>query len=483
MTKKINSVRWISALLAAFLCCAGISPAQTRGDEKEKKVDELFSPYKTKDSPGAAVVVVQDGKIILQKEYGLADLESGLPIRASTVFPVGSVSKQFTGYAILLLEQQGRLKLTDDIRKYLPELPEFMSRMTIRHILNHTSGLREQENLFAMCGITTADVFGNADSMEFLKRQKEWNFPPGDEIEYCNSGFILAAEIIARITGKSMREWTFENIFKPIGMNDTCFNDDGSRIIKNMAQSYFLPPGTNELAKGILSSSNVGSTGVITTSTDMAKWLIHFGDPRVGGAAVMNKMLTDTCTTSQGELVDYSYGIAVTKNNGLKANFHSGSEAGYRAFDVFYPEYKFGVAVLSNFLKINAQDLGFKIAKIFLENQMEPPAVMKNQRQDPTDPQAESGKKYVLLGKDFGQYAGSYFSDELETQYVIVLRNDSLVMKHIRNAEIILTPDSLDHFTGEYPMVSLHFIRDAENRIAGFRVSSARVRNLLFNKK
>jgi len=339
--------------------------AQNDSIFRKQKVGELIAKYNKTTLPGVAIVIVKDGRIILKSDYGMANLEQVSPITSSTVFLIGSVSKQFTGYSILLLEEQGKLKLNDDIRKYLPELPVFMGKITIRQLLNHTSGLREAESLFALCGISTADTYSNENAMELVKHQKELNFNPGDEIVYCNTGFILAAEIVQRVTGKSFRDWTNENVFKPLGMMNTQFNDDNTRVIKDFASSYWEPDST-QIARGIYSSSIVGSTGFVTTTEDIAKWIIHLGEPQVNDQGAINRLLADTSNTNKGELIDYSYGIAVTKYKGLKVNFHSGSDAGYRAFDAYFPDQKLGVAVLSNSYSISAEKLGFQIAEIYL---------------------------------------------------------------------------------------------------------------------
>ncbi|MFH0736698.1 MAG: serine hydrolase domain-containing protein [bacterium] len=479
MKIKFNLLRF--ALFFLFIIST-ITYSQTVNFEEEKKINELFSQFDTKETPGAAIVLVKDGKIILKGEYGMADLEHNIPITSSTVFHIGSVSKQFTGYSILLLEKQGNLKLNDKIIKYLPELPECMSKITIRQLLNHTSGIREQENLFDMCGISNSDVYSNENTLEFVKNQKELNFTPGEELEYCNTGFILAAIIIERITGKNLRDWAEENIFRPLEMVNTQFNDDNGRIIKNFSRPYFVPTGTDQIVKGILSSYNIGSTGITTTISDIAKWLIHFGDPQIGGQAVMNKMLTDTSNLPNGVLVDYSYGLAVTNYKGVKVNFHSGGDSGYRAFDAYFPEFQFGIAVLSNFYSINPQKMGFEIAEIYLKDKFTNDPELKNQKVKQSTTNEEKINNITLTKEELNNYIGKYLSEELETQFAIILNSDSLILKNLKNPAILLTPLGNDKFEGEYPMSVLHFVRGIDNKITGFKVSSARARNVLFTK-
>ncbi len=204
-----------------------------------KKVDDLFEQWNKPNSAGVAVSIVRDGKVIYQKGFGTAVLENNVPITPKTIFQSASVSKQFTAFAVLHLANQGKLKLEDDVRKYLSEVPNFGKTITIRHLLNHTSGLRNQAELAAVAGVRLDDVLTQGQVLKIVQRQKELNFTPGEEIVYCNTGYTLLAEIVARVSGKPFRQFTEENIFKPLEMSNTHFHDDYVMVVPNRASSYF----------------------------------------------------------------------------------------------------------------------------------------------------------------------------------------------------------------------------------------------------
>lgn len=253
------------------------------------KVDQLFVPWDRKDSPGAAMAVVRNGEIIYKKGYGAANLEYEIPNTPSSIFHMASVSKQFTAFAVAFLAQQGRLSLDDDIRKYISEVPDFGKKISIKHLIHHTSGLRDQWNLLAMAGWRLDDVITKEHILKLVKHQKEVNFNPGDEYLYCNTGYTLLAEIVARVTGKSFPEWTQENIFEPLGMAKTLFYEDHEKIVKNRAYSY-SSASNYTFKKRVLSYANVGATSLFTSAEDLSKWAANFDNPVVGNRELIRQM-------------------------------------------------------------------------------------------------------------------------------------------------------------------------------------------------
>ncbi|MGZ7065335.1 MAG: serine hydrolase domain-containing protein, partial [Candidatus Aminicenantales bacterium] len=252
----------LAALMTAFSQSAtGVPPSPE--PSLESKVDALFSKWNTLDSPGAAVVIVKDGMVIYRKGFGCAQLEYGVPITPSTVFHVASVSKQFTAMAITMLEEEAKLSADDDIRKYLPELADFGKTITIRHLLHHTSGLRDQWDLMVLSGWRMDDVITQAQIMDRLRRQKELNFPPGEQYMYSNSGFTLLAEIVTRVSGRPFTDWTRENIFLPLGMTSTHFHLDHQEIVRNRAYSY-EGDAVKGFKQSVLNYANVGATSLFT---------------------------------------------------------------------------------------------------------------------------------------------------------------------------------------------------------------------------
>ncbi len=443
------------------------------------EINKLFEKYNYVNSPGVAVTVIKNGEVIHSKGYGTANLEYGIPITPSTVFHIGSVSKQFTAFAILLLESQEKLSLNDFIGTYLEDLPEFKNKIKIKHLLHHTSGLREIEMLQRIAGITTADQIGSDHLYNLIKNQKDLNFMPGNELEYTNTGYYLLAKVVEKVTGNKFSDWTSTNIFVPLGMNSTVFYDDCTVIIKNRAYPYW--DFEDELIKGILSYSYAGPTSVMTTVEDMAKWLMNFSDTKVGNDEIIKRMLSETGTLNSGKPVSYGYGIGVIDYKGLKVVLHSGHDAAYRAADLYFPEYKTGIALLSNYYSINPMRSGYEIADIILKDVIEEEVVTSNKEEDTAS--QEHTRTFTLSPGELTEFRGNYICDELNIQYNLSVRNDTLIAKFWRNDEVILTALQPDSFEGDaYWFKNLKFVRDDNKKIRGFNLSAGRVRNLMFKR-
>ncbi|MFC1717655.1 serine hydrolase domain-containing protein [Candidatus Poribacteria bacterium] len=277
------------------------------------KVDELFAEWDKPNSPGAALAIVKDGSVAYKRGYGSANLEYDIAIDPTSVFSAASVSKQFTAFAITMLAHEGKLSLDDDIRKHLPEVPDFGETITVRHLIHHTSGLRNHSNLFQLAGWGVGyPVRTNDDVMEMVKHQKELNFSPGDEYLYCNTGYTLLAEIVERITELSFREYTEMNIFEPLGMAKTHFHDDRWMIVKNRAYSYDSTDGG--FRKKFKTSMIVGNSSLFTTVDDLAKWVLNFDSGKVGSPAVIEQMHQQGYLNN-GEMIDYAFGLHIGEYN------------------------------------------------------------------------------------------------------------------------------------------------------------------------
>lgn len=345
------------------------SQEETVGEKKlspAERVDKLFSQWDSADSPGAAIIVVKDGMVVFRGGYGSANLEYNIPISPSTIFRVGSTAKQFTGMAIAILARQGKLSLDDDIRKYLTEVPDFGKKITIRHLLNHTSGLRDYWALMFISGPGLEDAITKEHIFKLLKKQKHLNFEPGAEEMYCNTGYFLAAEIVERVTGKSFREWTQENIFQPLSMTSTLFYDDLSMIIRNRAYSYW---GSRETGfhKMTDNSSIVGAEGLLTNVEDMANWLRNFDRTRLGSKKII-EMLHKKGKLNNGEEINYGLGLYNGIYKGLNWFGHCGGTAGFRSALFYFPEHKFGVVVLCNLVTVDPTDIVHQVTDIYLED-------------------------------------------------------------------------------------------------------------------
>lgn len=331
--------------------------AQTLPDSLVKKIDSLFQRWNTKTTPGAVIGIIRNDSLIYAKGYGMANLEYAIPNSPETIFHMASVSKQFTAYAILLLVKQGRLNLDDDIHKYLPWVPDFKEKITVRHLLNHTSGIRDQWQLLAITGTRLDDVITQDQIVKILSKQQALNSKPGERYNYSNSGFTMLSEIVKSVSGKTLRQFSDSAIFKPLGMNSTHVHDDYTEIVKNRAYSY-QRKNSSQFSNSVLSYSNSGATSLFTNINDLSKWVMNFYTPVAGDAKLIEK-LTERSKLNNGKEINYALGIIVNQYKGWKQYTHNGSDAGFRTYLSVFPELKTGVIVFSNlgdfdFTKINA---------------------------------------------------------------------------------------------------------------------------------
>jgi len=358
--------------LIAAPCFAQSTPAPADKPEAkpETRVDALFQKMDTTISPGCALSVIRDHKIIYERGYGMADLDHNVPITPASVFHVASMSKQFTAASILLLAQQGKLSLDDPVRKYIPELPDFGTPVTIRELLHHTSGLRDQWELLGLSGWRySQDLITDADVLYVVSHQRELNFPPNTRYLYSNTGYTLLAQIVARVSGQSLRSFTTANIFAPLGMKSTHFRDDFDEVVKNMAYGY--TPAGDTFRLSVTNFDTVGATSLLTTAEDLALWDENFYNPRVGGPALIEQ-LQERGKLNDGEQIDYAAGLVLGKYRGLNTVDHGGADAGYRSDMIRFPDQHFSVACLCSLSSANPSDLARKVAEIYLANEMQP---------------------------------------------------------------------------------------------------------------
>jgi len=256
-----------------------VSSANISQSNSNLKIDSLFSKYNT-NTPGVALAVVKNGRIVFEKGYGMANLENNVPVTSQSVFHIASVSKQFTAFVIYLLENEGKISFEDDVRKYFPELPDYGTPIKIKHLLAHTSGLRDQWAILTLAGWRMDDNITTEQILKLVIRQKNTNFKPGTEFSYSNTGYTLLGELVHQITGKTLAKYAAEKIFTPLGMTKTQFNMDNRKIVKGRVYSYEINDG-EYINKG-LNYSNIGATGLLTTVEDLSKWALNFENPIVG---------------------------------------------------------------------------------------------------------------------------------------------------------------------------------------------------------
>jgi len=365
---------WIVGfLLAALFSTGAFAVPQERAAGPElsvaAKVDRVFDRWNRSDTPGCAVGVAVNGKTVLVRAYGMANLEYGLRIRPDTVFESGSVAKQFTAAAVALLVQDGKLSLDDPVRKHIPELPDFGTPILVRHFLNHTSGLRSQWPLLSLSGRPPGlAVHTNDEILELVGRMKELNFKPGDEFLYNNTGYTLLGVLVQRVSGKSLAEFSRERLFKPLGMTRTQWRDDFTKIVPDRATAY------RQVADGSFRTNmpftNVhGNGGLLTTVGDLLTWNENFNEPHVGGKALVEQLQTRG-RLNDGFENEYAQGLFVTSYKGMREISHGGSTAGYQTFLARFPEERLSIVVLSNVTSSGPAKLAHDVADIFLAGKL-----------------------------------------------------------------------------------------------------------------
>lgn len=384
------------AVMALFLAgpCRAAEKADSGEAERQARVDALFSAHTRGDSPGCALGIFRAGRIVYAKGYGMANLDLRAPISPQTVFDIGSLAKQFTAFSIFLLERDGKLSLDDDLSKYLLELPAFAKKVTIRHLLHHTGGLRDYLELMSLGGIRTEDVTTERDALTVLAHQTAPLFPPGAEHLYSNTGYFLLGEIVKRVSGKSLRDFARERLFEPLGMKHTQYNDDHTRSIPNRATGYSPRPKAEDgFAIDMSNFEQNGDGGVLTNVEDLFLWDHNFANPRVGDRRTVEEMETPG-KLNDGTVLDYAAGLRVDTYRGLRIVGHTGAWAGYRALLTRFPDQAFSVACLCNRSAIDRTELMHRIAAIYLGDLLkaEPPVPKRLPRAREEAPVAETSR-------------------------------------------------------------------------------------------
>lgn len=442
----------------------------------EPKIDQLFAEWDKSDSPGAALAVIRDGEIIYKRGYGIANLEYDIPIMTTTIFDIASISKQFAGFAIATLLYEGKLLLDDDIRIYLPDVPDFGNTIKIRHLIHHTSGLRDWSQALVIAGSEMDDVISFKHILKMVRHQKALNFEPGTAFSYSNTGYNLLAKVIETITGDSFREWTDTNIFKPLAMTNTHFHDEHEMLLKNRAYSY-LSDGSDGFKNTVNNLTALGSSSLYSTVEDLAKWVLNFDNTCIGDQTVVEQM-HQRGVLNNGEQLDYAFGLNIGEYRALKMVEHGGAWKGFRSHMVRFPNQKFAVIILSNLDTFRFR-LTEEVIKLYLADVLGPEESEPNEAAQPV----EGIKSLPLPPEQLTEFEGDYYTEELDTTYTIGVHGNQLVAQHIRHDDILLTYAD-GHFLGDswfFPEV--HFTRDNTGRVTGFKLTGDRVRNLYFQKK
>jgi CubicO group peptidase (beta-lactamase class C family) len=395
-------MRTIPAVALAMISL-GAAPAPTptpAPSDPRTSVDALFKDYDRTDAPGCALGVYRDGRILYARGYGMANLELSAAITPQTVFDIGSTSKQFTAFAIHLLARDGKLSLDDDIRKWVPEIPDYGKTVTIRHLLHHTGGLRDYIVLLELQGVLVEDLTDDDDVLEVMSTQKAPNFPPGQEHLYSNTGYFLLSVIVKRASGKSLRDFAAERVFGPLGMRHTQFNDSHTRIIPNRATGYSKGDGGG-FGIDMSDWEQVGDGAVLTTVEDLQRWDENFYQPVVGDKALIEAM-QQTGVLNSGKKLSYASALYLTTFRGLDTVSHGGSWAGYRAQLLRFPRQHFSVACLcNNGGTANPSRLAYQVSEVYLGSLMKP-------AEAGAPGPATDAVKYGVSVQEFRGLAGAY---------------------------------------------------------------------------
>ena len=467
--------RMLAALiLLAVLATTGLSQS---ADGVATKVDAIFTNFDKPDSPGCALGVIKDGKLIYARGYGKANLEHGIANGSKLVYDIGSTSKQFAAASILLLAQAGKLSLEDDVRKFIPELPSYQKPILIRHLIHHTSGLRDYLTLFNLAGVNFDDTTTEADALKIIQRQRALNFTPGDEWLYSNSGYFLLSIVIKRASGKSYPEFAKEHIFDPLGMKHTLVLDNHKRIVPTRATGY-APNPKGGFQTEMSNFEQTGDGAVMTSVEDLLLWDQNFYEPKVGGKAFLDVMHA-VGAFNDGKKHDYASGLFIEEYKGLRKVSHGGSWAGYRSELLRFPDQKFSVVCLCNLGTVNPSGFAQRVADIYLADQFKAtenkPSTMRGTPPKLPDP-------ITLTAEQLAEYVGSFYSEELDTTYNLVVENGGLFAIDRNETKRPLTPRTRELFT-LIQGAQFEFTRDAAGKVTGFGVNAGRIRGVRFVRK
>lgn len=469
-------------LLLTLLFTLATNNARTQNNDLEKKIDNLFASYNA-ETPGVAVAVVRNGDIVFKKGYGMANLEYEIPITTKTVFNIASVSKQFTAFAIYLLEKQGKLSFEDDIRKYFPDMPVYSKPIKIKHLLAHTSGVRDQAGLLALAGWQTEDVFTTEQILRLVNNQKELNFETGTAFGYSNTGYTLLAEIVAQISKQSFADFTRENIFKPLGMLNTQFYDEFHILVPKSAYSYEKKNG--KYVKVNLHQSNAGPSNLLTTVEDLAKWVENFNNPKVGDAKLISEFNKASVydnnkpviwAASPGDTTYHAKGQLHWDYKGVHAISHGGHTAGFRAVLTRFPESNLAIITLSNDEHYQMLGKVLPMVELYLKDELkETPAIANTQ--------TPRKKTDTAFATNLKELQGTYYSEEVMTAYTIKLTDGKLMMTHPRLSDMALTQTGENSFSGINSFAFTMDFTGSGKKVTGFEISNFGVKKLKFQRK
>jgi len=432
------------------------------------QVDAIFAKWDKPDSPGCVLAVIQNGRIVYKRGYGMADLERNVPITPEFLFDLGSTGKQFTATVIAILENQGLLSLDDSLRKYVPEMPAYAKEITIRHLIYHTSGLRDYITLMMMAGLPFENFYPEEALLDLIVRQRRLNFDPGEEYLYSNSGYFMLGIVAQRVTGKHLTELIREYIYEPLGMTRSTFNKDHRPIVEKRALSYIQSEG-GDIKNEVSLTGGLGDSPVYSNVEDLFLWDKNFYANRLNLAQPdLIEILQTQGKLNDGTLLKYAFGLEISSYRGLGTVSHGGSWAGYRSELLRFPGQKFSVICLCNLASMMPEELARRVADVYLEREFNLPAVEVQQEQPETN-----NKTFDPVSLEL--YTGKYHSPEINTDYILSVQGNRLYLQR----SIYTLPEQLQPIASDVFKIEELRLKFSED---GLFVSQERVKNMRFTK-
>ena len=484
-----DSLLIAGAFLVFGIGCAGPddAPAGAEVGADNATVDAIFASWNKPDSPGCALAVARNGDLVYSRGYGYANLDYDIPVTPQTVFDVASVTKQFVAAVANLLALDGTVSLDDDVRKWLPELPEYEAPITLRHLIFHTGGLRDYLNLFPLAGAGDYYSVSREQLLAMMSRQRAAVFAPGERYEYSNTGYMLLAHALERAAGKSIGELARERIFEPLGMDGSLMYEDRERIIPRRATGYHQDDDGELRIVHNYNFEIAGDGQLYTTVEDLLLW-----DDYLHGAeepAIRESMLTEG-TLNDGEPIGYAHGITPGEYRGLRTVGHSGHSWGFLTELRRYVEPALAIAVSCNAEYGAPGELARRVANHYLADQLGP--------EESDDEDAEAGddeddvqpEPPALSAAELARFAGSFFSAELDATYRFAVADGDLVVRVEQQPVLAVKPVAEDEFRVEFESrgwaaspARLKFQRDGAGSVTGFGLSSGSERGLVFERQ
>lgn len=432
MSRSGAGAHLVRATSAAVLLLVAttVAPSAAAADSLAARVDAIFARYDKPDVPGCAIAVVRNGKIVHERGYGLASIEHRIPIKPDkTVFNIASTSKQFTAASVLLLVRDGQLSLDDDVRKFLPELRDYGHPITIRHLLHHTSGLRDYYTLLELAFVSPVDATTETQTLAAIVRQQALDFVPGTAWGYSSSNYFLLGQIVARVSGKPLRDFARERIFMPLGMRDTRFLARYDEIVAGVATAY-SPLPEDGFVVDMSNWMTAGPSGLRTTVEDLARWDANFYTGKVGGTW-LPEQLQVRGRLNDGTVIDYARGLVIEDDRGFTSVSHDGGFSGYRAQLLRFPEAKFSAIVLCNAADSAPRELAAKIARVYLADKRHGAA---------SSPPLDMHSDAAAAAPDPARFVGTYWNPRESTVRRIELRQGTLFYVRGANSATALLP-------------------------------------------